>query len=349
MATIREVARLAGVSPSTVSRVMNGTAKVDEEKKQRVLDAIQETSFQPNELARALYKKSSKIIGLIVPNIENPFFSELARVIEEEAFRHGFRLLLCNSNNDAKKEQINISMLDQMKADGIILITNSGHTERMIADCSLPVVIVDRHIADTGEAAFVESNHYRGGRLATECLLACGSRSPVCLRGPQRFTSGILRFRGYQDVCRENGVEERFIDCTYSFSSGMTAAEQLLAAFPDADGIFAANDMVAVSVYKVLHSHSIRVPEEIQIVGFDDVGLSTLVTPALTTIRQPIQEMGRRAVDIIWMYTEGKPFDRESVFDVELIERETTRREKPLLSPVPDLPSLDFHRQEETG
>lgn len=347
MATIREVARLAGVSPSTVSRVMNGTAKVDEEKKQRVLDAIHQTSFQPNELARALYKKSSKIIGLIVPNIENPFFSELARVIEEEAFRHGFRLLLCNSNNDAKKEQINISMLDQMKADGIILITNSGHTGRMIADCSLPVVIVDRHIPDTGEVAFVESDHYRGGRLATEYLLRCGCRRPVCLRGPQRFTSGVLRFRGYQDVCRENGIGERFIDCTYSFSSGMAAAEKLLETFPDADGVFAANDMVAVSVYKVLHNHGVQVPGEIQIVGFDDVGFSTLVTPALTTIRQPIREMGRRAVDIIWKYTEGKSFERECVFDVELVERETTRKKEPLLSAVPS--PTDFHRQEETG
>lgn len=336
MATIREVARLAGVSPSTVSRVMNGTAKVDEVKKQRVLDAIQETSFQPNELARALYKKSSKIIGLIVPNIENPFFSELARVIEEESFLHGFRLLLCNSNNDVKKEQINISMLDQMKADGIILITNSGHTERMIAECSLPVVIVDRHIPDTGEIAFVESDHYRGGRLATECLVNRGCRKPICLRGPQRFTSGVLRFRGYQDVCRETGVETRFLDCTYSFSSGMAAAEQMLTAFPDADGIFAANDMVAVSVYKVLHSHGIRVPEEIQIVGFDDVGLSTLVTPALTTIRQPIREMGRRAVDIIWQYTEGEPFERECIFDVELVERETTRRNESRPSAVSD-------------
>lgn len=324
MATIREVARLAGVSPSTVSRVINGTANVDDAKKQRVLDAIGQTSFQPNELARALFKKSSKIIGLIVPNIENPFFSELARVIEEESFRRGFRLLLCNSNNDANKEQLNISMLDQMKADGIILITNSGYTSRMIENCHLPVVIVDRHVPDTGEVAFIESDHYKGGRLATQCLIDCGCRNIVCLRGPQRFTSGVLRFHGYQDVCRENGLPERFIDCTYSFASGKQAAEQMLETFPDADGVFAANDMVALSAYKVFHSRGLRVPEDIQIVGFDDIGFSTLVTPEVTTIRQPIQEMGCRAVDVIWKYGEGEAFERESVFDVELVERETT-------------------------
>lgn len=326
MATIREVARLAGVSPSTVSRVMNGTANVDGEKKQRVLEAIGQTSFQPNELARALYKKSSKIIGLIVPNIENPFFSELARVIEAAAFHHGFRLLLCNSNNDTEKERININMLAQMKADGIILITNSGETGQMIADCTLPVVIVDRHVPDTGEIAFIESDHYAGGRLATQCLVDCGCRRIVCLRGPQIFTSGVLRFRGYQDVCRENGIAERFIDCEYSFVSGRSAAEKLVEAFPDVEGVVAANDMVAISVYKVLRSRGIRVPEDVQIVGFDDIGFSTLVSPEVTTIRQPVLEMGRRAVDIIYRFGNGQAFERESVFDVQLIERETTRR-----------------------
>lgn len=326
MATIREVAQLAGVSPSTVSRVMNGTANVDKEKKERVLAAIGKTSFQPNELARALYKKSSKIIGLIVPNIENPFFSELAGVIEETAFGYGFRLLLCNSNNDTEKEQVNINMLSQMKADGIILITNSGYTSQMIADCTLPVVIVDRHVPDTGEIAFIESDHYSGGKLATQCLAGCGCRKIICLRGPQKFTSGVLRFRGYQDVCREYGIEERFIDCEYSFASGKKAAEKMLEVFPDAEGVVAANDMVALSAYKVFRSRGIRVPEDIQIVGFDDIGFSTLVSPEVTTVRQPVREMGRRAVDIIYQFGSGQAFDKESIFEVQLVERETTRR-----------------------
>ena len=120
MASIREVARIAGVSPSTVSRVMNGTANVEENKREKVLRAIEETGFKPNELARALYKKSSRIIGIIVPNIENAFFGELARAAEEEAYRNGYKVLLCNSNNNTEKELLNIHILDQMKADGII-------------------------------------------------------------------------------------------------------------------------------------------------------------------------------------------------------------------------------------
>ncbi len=326
MATIREVSRLAGVSPSTVSRVINGTANVDEEKRERVLKAIGQTRYQPNELARALYKKSSKIIGLIVPNIENPFFSELAKVIEEAAFCYGFRLLLCNSNNDTEKEQININMLNQMKADGVILITNSGQTEKMIAGCNLPVVIVDRHIPNTGEIAFIESDNYNGGRLATQCLIDCGCRKIVCMRGPQKFTSGFLRYKGYQDICRENDIEERFIDCEYSFESGKKAATKMLEMYPDAEGLFAANDMVALSAYKVFRNHGIQVPKNIQIVGFDDIGFSTLFSPEITTIRQPVQEMGCRAVDIIYQYSNGQAFEKESIFEVQLMERETTHK-----------------------
>lgn len=326
MATIREVAQLAGVSPATVSRVMNGTAKVDEEKRRRVEAAIRETGFMPNKLARALFKNSSGLIGLIVPNIDNPFFNEIAKAIEEEAYNRGLHIVLCSSGNNTQKEADNIHMLEQMKADGIILITNGDHTGRMIEKCSLPVIVVDRHIADCGEIAHIEADHYKGGKLAAEILVNCGCRSIVCLRGPQEFTSGRLRYQGYCDVCRENGIPERYVDTKYSFESGIMAAYEMLERFPKVDGIVAANDMVAISSYKVLRSKGIRVPEDIQIVGFDDIRFSSLISPAVTTIHQPITEMGKRAVEIIFQYAEGKGYSEKNVFDVYLVERETTMR-----------------------
>lgn len=327
MATIREVAQLAGVSPATVSRVMNGTAKVDEEKRKRVEDAIRETGFKPNKLARALFKNSSGLIGLIVPNIDNPFFNEIAKAIEEEAYNKGLHIVLCSSGNNTQKEADNIQMLEQMKADGIILITNGNHTGRMIEKCSLPVIVVDRHITDCGEIAHIEADHYQGGKLAAEFLVKCGCRSIVCLRGPQEFTSGRLRYQGYCDVCRENGIPERYVDTKYSFESGIKAAYEMLERFPETDGIVATNDMVAISSYKVLRSKGIRVPEDIQIVGFDDIRFSSLVSPAVTTIHQPITEMGKRAVEIIFRYAEGSEYSEKNVFDVYLVERETTMRE----------------------
>lgn len=329
MPTIREIAKLAGVSPATVSRVMNGTANVDEEKKKRVERVIEETGFQPNMLARALFRNSSGLIGLILPNIQNPFFNEIARAIEEEAFAGGLHIVLCSSGNDTRKELANIRILEQMKADGIILITNGNHTGEMIASCSLPVIVVDRHIAGCGEIAYIESDHYKGGRMAAQHLVDTGCRDIICLRGPQEYASGLLRFRGYQDVCRENHLEEKYIDTRYTYEDGLIAAEKMLETYAVPDGIVAGNDMIAISAYKILRSRGIRVPEDVQIIGFDDIGFSSLVSPEITTIHQPIGEMGKRAMEIIFHYIAGEAYEEKNIFDVTLVERETTRPCRP--------------------
>lgn len=189
MTSIRDVAKIAGVSPATVSRVMNGTANVNEEKRQRVEAAIEKTGFCPNELARALYKKSSKIIGVIVPDIENPFFSELAKAVEDEAFQNGYRMLLCSSGNNAEKEMQNIQMLVQMKADGVIIMTNSVDTGKVLKTCPVPVVLVDRTLQNVNEKAVVKSDHYKGGYLAAEHLVQCGCKNIVCLKEPSGYSS----------------------------------------------------------------------------------------------------------------------------------------------------------------
>lgn len=325
MTSIREVAKIAGVSPSTVSRVMNGTAKVDEEKQQRVLAAIEQTGFKPNELARALFKKSSKMIGVIVPNIENPFFNEMAKAIEEEVFRGGYKMLLCNSNDDGEKELANIEMLSQMKADGIVIMTNCDSTGKAIANCEIPVVVVDRKVSGGGEIAYIESNHYEGGRIAMNHLLQCGCKNIVCMRAPQELSSGRKRYQGYQDVCKQYGIKEQFVDCKYSYDSGIEATKKILKEYPEADGIIACNDMVAAAVYKILHNEGLRVPEDIQIIGFDNIVFSRLFTPELTTIEQPITDMGTLAARIIIEYVQGKPFQKENIFDVTLLKRQTTK------------------------
>lgn len=326
MISIREVARRAGVSPSTVSRVINGTANVDPIKRERVLAVIHETGFAPNELARALFKKSSKIIGVIVPNIENAFFGELARVIEEEAYQNQYRILLCNSLNDTKKEILNIQTLNRLHADGIIIMTNSENLAAQIGNCQIPFVILDRKIEGLDEIAFIEADHYKGGRMAMEHLLDCGCKQIVCIRGPQKYSSGQQRFLGYCDVCKEHGLQTQWLDCDYDYEEGLTAAEALLAQYPDVDGILACNDMVAIAVYKILQSRGYRVPEDIQLMGFDNIRFSRLFTPEFSTIVQPIKEMGALAVQIILKYVQEESFEKENLFDVSLIQRQTTRR-----------------------
>lgn len=324
MASIREVAKLAGVSPATVSRVMNGTANVDDEKKKRVLQAINETGFKPNELARALFKKSSRIIGVIVPNIDNPFFSEAARAIEDEAFQRGYKMVVCNSNNDPERELNNIEMLVQMKADGLILMTNGEETGKNIEQCEIPVVVMDRKLSVGEKMMCIESDHYKGGCLATEHLIRCGCKKILCFRGPQKYSSGKERYRGYADICKKYEREVIYVDCDYSYTDGLRAAKEAFRHHPDLDGIVACNDMAAMAAYKVLSKEGFEIPKDVQIVGFDDISFSKRFTPELTTIHQPIKEMGCRAVQMILQDEEELKKEQHIVLDVSLIERETT-------------------------
>ena len=327
MASIREVAKLAGVSPATVSRVMNGTAKVDEEKKQRVLQAIDETGFKPNELARALFKQSSKIIGVILPDIDNPFFSEAAKAIESEAFRQGYKILLCYSDNNDEKEALNIQMLIQMKADGIIIMTNGEETGKNIEQCDLPIVVMDRRFTTGRKTASIESNHYKGGWLAAEHLVNCGCKKIVCLRGPQKYSSGKERYWAYLDLCEKYHREPLVLDCDYNYDNGLSAAKQILETYPDADGILASNDIVAMAVYKIFSQAGYKIPEDVQLVGFDDISFSQRFTPELTTIHQPIHELGEKAVQLI---LQGSELENQEnlILDVSLVKRQTTLEKK---------------------
>ncbi len=325
MASIREVAKLAGVSPSTVSRVMNNTARVDEEKRKRVLDAIEKTGFQPNELARALFKQSSKIIGVIVSSIENPYFSEMVRAIEEEAFEHGYRILICDSDGNVEKEKINVQTLNQMKADGLIMMAQSEMTSQVISECQMPVVVLDRMVKGENVIANISSDNYSGGKKASEYLLECGCQNIVCVRGPQNASSGKERYLGYKDVCKAKGIIEHTIDCGYSYEEGLKAADFILKHYREADGIIACNDMVAFALCKVLQEHGYRVPEDMQIIGYDNINFSRLFTPEITTIKQPIKEMGRLAVQIIVKHINGEKVKKDNLFDVELIERQSTK------------------------
>lgn len=328
MISIRDVAKLAEVSPSTVSRVINGSANVNHEKKQRVLKVIEETSFKPNEVARSLYKKSSKIIGIIMPNIENPFFNEMAKAIEAETYKNGYKITLCNSNDMLEKEIENIKMLCSMNADGIILMTNNEEIQNEIEECKIPVILLDRQVNNCKKTAYIQADHYEGGKMATKYLLECGCKNIINICGPQKFSSARERFKGYLDICRKYGIEAKYIECAYSFQDGLKKAEIILKKYPDVDGIFACNDMVAISVYRVFHSAGYKIPEDVQLIGYDNVNLSWMFTPELTTIAQPIKSMGAKAAEIIIQHVEGIKVIKNHIYPVKLIKRKTTANKR---------------------
>lgn len=325
MASIRDVAALAGVSPATVSRVMNGTAKVDAEKRKRVLRAIEDTGFVPNEIARSLFRKSLKTIGLIVPSIRNPYFTELAAHVDALATAHGFRPFLCNTGYDPEKEKAAIQMLVSMNADAIIVASCSEQVKELINDCPIPVVALDAMLYGADVEACIFCDYYWGGRMAMEHLLECGCKHIVCIKGPQYRYSARTRYQGYRDLCQERGILERTVECDYDFNQGIAMTEELLERFPDVDGIIACNDIVAISTYKVLHKRNISVPEKIQLIGFDDISFATLLSPELTTISQPIKEMAEKAVELIVSNELTGMTGGKFVFPVTLVARQTTK------------------------
>lgn len=325
MAGIRDVARRAGVSPATVSRVINGTTPVAADKRERVLRAIEEMGFVPNEVARSLFKKSSKTIGVIIPSIRNPYFTQLADVIDAAAKERGYRIVLYNVHHDLDQERAALQMLAAANADGVIVASNNEALQEELAHYQMPVVVVDALFQTRQVNAYLYCDYYQGGRLAAEHLTACGCRNLVCIRGVQGLYTAQARYEGYRDYCREHGLTEQVVECDYDFEAGLSMTEELLERFPQVDGIVACNDMVAISVYKILHKRNIAVPDQIQLVGFDDIHLASLISPELTTIHQPIDAMGRRAVEVILNEGHLPKEGRRQSFPVSLVPRETTR------------------------
>lgn len=325
MAGIRDVARQAGVSPATVSRVINGTTPVAADKRERVLRAIEEMGFVPNEVARSLFKKSSKTIGVIIPSIRNPYFTQLADVIDAAAKERGYRIVLYNVHHDLDQERAALQMLAAANADGVIVASNNEALQEELAHYQMPVVVVDALFQTRQVNAYLYCDYYQGGRLAAEHLSACGCRNLVCIRGVQGLYTAQARYEGYRDYCREHGLTEQVVECDYDFEAGLSMTEELLERFPQVDGIVACNDMVAISVYKILHKRNIAVPDQIQLVGFDDIHLASLISPELTTIHQPIDAMGRRAVEVILNEGHLPKEGRRQSFPVSLVPRETTR------------------------
>ena len=325
MSSVREVARLAGVSPATVSRVINGTANVNPDKRRRVLEVIEQTDFVPNEVARSLFKKSANIIGLIIPSIRNPYFTQMASVIDEVAKECGFRLFLCNVGDDLEQERAAIQMLTAMNVDGIIIGTTQPEIQRDLRLCRVPVVVLDTLFETKHVNYYVYCDYYQGGRMAMEHLLECECQNIVCIRGPRGVFSADTRYEGYRDVCRERGIREQVVECDYNFDAGLAMTEELLKTYPDVDGIMACNDIVAISTYKILHKKKIPVPGQIQLIGFDDISFASLLSPELTTIHQPMHEMASKAAELILASRNAPKEGERVVFPVSLVERETTK------------------------
>jgi LacI family transcriptional regulator len=331
MVTIKDVAREAGVSPATVSRVINGTAKVDINKKNKVFETIKQLEFKPNEVARSLIKKSSKSIGLIIPSIINPYFNQIAEDVEKTANKHNYKTILCNSNGDFNKEKAYIESLQLSNIDGFLIISENEELEKFLECVNVPVVALDRYFFKPENNALkysiVKTDNYLGGQMAAQHLINCGCRRIAHIRGPENSVIATERVHGFQNVLNENHMDYLILASSYTFEDGLSASYRLLHEHPEIDGVFAGNDLIGISLIKAAYIENRKIPDQLQIVGYDNILFSELVTPSLTTIAQPINTMGETATELLLPQIVGSSIKNEKIIlPIKLIERETTKK-----------------------
>ena len=328
--TIKDIARLANVSIATVSKVINNkTEGISEETKNRILQLIKETGYQPNAIARSLVTKKTKTIGLIVPDISNPFFPDVARGVEDGAHMDGYNVFLCNTDDNLDKEIEYIKVLREKCVDGIIFTSGSIPKYEHIVELrtsGIPIVIIDRRI-DSEDVYGVFLDNYKGGYIATRYLISLGHKRIGCVTGPLYVSSAIERLEGYKKALMDNGIdidETLIFEGDYRISGGAVGAEKLLDRKVTA--IFAFNDLMAYGAYLTIRSHGYKIPDDISVVGFDDIQLSQVMEPQLTTIRQPAYDMGLNAVRILINLIGGKKCTKKIVkLQPQLIVRQSTK------------------------
>ncbi|WP_029688259.1 LacI family DNA-binding transcriptional regulator [Thermoanaerobacter sp. A7A] len=324
MPTIKDVAKKAGVTVTTVSRVLNNRGYISEVTRKKVYEAMKELNYQPNELARSLYRKKSYLIGLLIPNVSHPFFAELTGYIEYYAYQEGYKILLCNSGQDSSKEKGYIDMLKRHQVDGIIIGSHTLEAEQYL-NVKLPIVAIDRYYSNV---PYVASDNYKGGILATKLLIQKGCKKIAHISGPLILnTPANNRYKAFKDVATQEGVEHYVVETklnSFEIEEFKKIVRGLFKEHPDIDGIFASSDLIAASVISVAKELNKKIPQDLKIVGYDDINVANLVVPSLTTVRQPIKEIARKAIELILRQIDGEKVEKENILPITLIERETT-------------------------
>ena len=324
MPNIKDVANKSGLSVTTVSRVLNNRGYISEKTRKTVYDAMTALNYLPNELARSLFRQRSNIIGVIMPSVEHPFFGKLLQSIEGHASQAGFKIMLCISRQDVSKEIEYLQMLQGNKVDGIILSSRSTDIRPHLRG-PFPFVTIDR-ILDKAIPC-ISGDNYLGGCLATEHLIEKGCRKLAHITGsPQLQLQANRRDEAFVDTCRAHGIEPIMYETTEAGFSNLDYYETIerLLTEHDVDGLFLGNDIMAAQAVQVAGKLHLRVPEQLKIVGFDDIPLASLTTPALTTIQQPIDEIGKYAVEVIVNQLNSIVAPTQVILPVTLVERQTT-------------------------
>ena len=307
MIRIVDIAEKANVSPGTVSKILKGTYIGSSETKNRVLKIAKELGYTPNLIASSLKSRKSRTIALMVPDITNPFFSELSKGVEDVAREYDYSVILCNSNNDPKQESQYLKSLERRWVDGIVFcrVTEDIFEESIphFLEGKIKMIFLDR-IPYDGDfpVARIEIDNFKAAYMATEFLIKLGHSQIACITGPLNTYIAQQRVNGYKKALQDNRIsvdESLILEGDFKINSGIRCVDILLNKRIPFTAIFANNDLMAIGAIKALRKRNLRVPEDISVMGFDGIPLSEYIEPALTTVVQPIYEMGRTAARLL--------------------------------------------------
>ena len=325
--TIKDIAEHTGVSYATVSRTLNHLSGVSPDTRDKVLAAAEELGYRPNIHARSLKTNRTNTIALLVPDISNPFFADIAFAVDEVAFSKGYTTLLCSSNWNVDIERKQLEQLYNQRVDGIIY-KPAGKNPMDLSRMSIPNVLLS---CIPGEnESYIEVDNYKGGQIAADHLISCGYQNFAFIGGTPDSSSNEKRINGYYDRLKECGKQisrDHVIYGGFTVESGYKMAQKLFSAFPDVDGIFCGNDIIALGVLQYLMEINRKIPEETGVVGFDDIMLAGLPQIQMTTVAQPRYQMGKHAAYMLIDFIENKQdINHHIILDPKLVVRRSTRK-----------------------
>ena len=332
-ATIKDVAVAAGVSTTAVSLVLNGKkSNISEKTRKQILEVVEKLQYRPNHIAMSMVTKTTRTIGLILPDISNIYFSELSKLIEQACYRYGYNVLYGNTHDMANRDIEYINIFLDRNVDAIIVILSNSIDEhlrdiqKLIANSGTPFIVVDRKLdVDTGATVVV--NQQLGGYLATQHLINLGHRIIGCITGPVNVHSSIERLNGYKAALDDAGIpiqDNLIFEGDFHRESGMEALPYLLGSGVTA--IFAFNDMMALGVYKQASFYNLSIPDNLSLVGYDDIFITDFLTPPLTSIEQPVKKLADEAVNQVFQAIDKKNGSNSFIiFDPVLKVRGSTK------------------------
>lgn len=330
MVTIKDVARHANVSITTVSRVLNQTEHaVNSETRERVLKAIEELGFYPNAMARGLHLNKTKTIGLIIQDITNPYYPSIVRGVEDAAQELGYTVILANAYRSRERTTKYLNVLREKRVDGIIF-TGGGAVKDAAEDKffdrnQIATVVIGKSC--NAKLPSVQVNNIQASREACEYLITLGHQKIVTITGPEDSTTVIDRLEGYKQALKAHGLEPRdewIFQGNFEFESGYNAVNRILEVYDNQKtAIFVQNDMMAIGVMKALQENNLRIPEDIAVLGFDNIPLASFVTPMLSTVAVPVYELGRTAMRIMSDLQSGHEVSRITTLPTKLLLRQS--------------------------